>query len=806
MIRKIARKVNRSLVKHKKKLLVLLLALSLWYCFCLPSKLFDVPISTVLFDKNGELLGAKIADNGQWCFPALDSVPEKFKAAITTFEDKRFYRHWGIDIWAIMRAIRSNISSGKKVSGASTLTMQTIRLHRNNPARTVWEKLKEMILATRLEWSYSKNQILAMYASHAPFGGNVVGLDAAAWKYFGRSAHKLSWAESSMLAVLPNSPSLIHLSKNRARLKTKRDRLLDLLCKNGKIDSLTCALAKLEELPEKPKLLPRLAPHLLEQAHKKVLTSKKWATGIIHSTLDKDIQERVSRVVDRHYHQNKKNEIHNAAAIVVEVETGDVLAYVGNAPSTLKQHGAAVDIIPARRSSGSILKPFLYAAMLSDGEMLPHAIYPDLPSQFGGYTPKNYDKTYRGAVSADQMVTRSLNVPAVYMLKQYTVERFLDKLQDIGMTTLNHRADHYGLSLILGGAETSLWDLGAMYAGITRSLKHFYPYNGKYATNNYRPLNYIKSKSVGSSQLEEELAESSAISASATWYTFEAMKDVVRPNIENFWQNFVSSNKVAWKTGTSFGFRDAWAVGCTPRYVVAVWVGNADGEGRPGLIGVQVAAPVLFDIFHVLGKHQDWFDAPYDEMTEIEICVPSGYRASRYSPEVEKIWVPNAGLKTKVCPYSKQIHLDFSEKYRVHSDCVSPSEMKHKNYFVLPPAQEWYYRKRKPSYSPLPAFRQDCKATAHSQQRSMAFIYPNPGAKIYVPKELDESKGSTVFEATHVNATAPVHWHLDDTYLGATKHLHQIALNPTVGKHVITIVDEEGQSLRRAFEILPEDN
>ncbi|MCH2045960.1 MAG: penicillin-binding protein 1C, partial [Saprospiraceae bacterium] len=770
------------------------------------SQLFNAPTSTVLFDKNGELLGAKIASDGQWRFPSMNKVPKKFEAAIVTFEDKRFYKHWGIDIWAFARAIRSNIGKGKRVSGGSTLSMQTIRLHRKNPPRTLWEKFKEVILATRMEWSYSKQEILCMYASHAPFGGNVVGLDAAAWKYFGRSADKLSWAESSMLAVLPNSPSLIHLGKNREKLKTKRDYLLDLLYKNGKIDSLTCELAKLEELPAKPKALPRLAPHLLERAHREMVRSKKLKHGIIHSTLDSELQTRVSEVIDRHYHKNKKNEIHNAAALVVDVATGDIIAYVGNAPSTLKQHGSEVDIVPAHRSSGSILKPFLYAAMLNDGEILPQTIFPDIPTQFGNYTPQNYDKTYAGAVSADQMVTRSLNIPAVHMLKQYTAERFRDKLQDLGMTTLTQNADHYGLSLILGGAETSLWDLGSMYVGMTRGLRDFYKHNGLYESNNYRPLNYLQAASISNQDRQQSLEEETPISAAATWFTFEAMKDVVRPDVENFWQNFVSSNKVAWKTGTSFGFRDAWAVGCTPRYVVAVWGGNADGEGRPGLVGVQVAAPMLFDIFHVLGTHQDWFEAPYDEMTEIEVCAESGYRASEFSPNPKKNWVPNMGLKTRVCPYSKNVHLDAKGEYQVHSDCYSPSMMLHQNYFILPPVQEWYYKKKHPSYSSLPPYRQDCRGSIQNQRKSMAFIYPDYGAKIYVPVELDETKGSTVFEATHTNAATQIHWHLDDTYLGATQHFHQMALNPSVGKHIITIVDEKGESIKRSFEILPKDS
>ncbi|MGH1335731.1 MAG: penicillin-binding protein 1C [Aureispira sp.] len=792
-----------TLQQHKKKIaLGLLLLASIAYYFCLPKTLFDRPVSTVLLDKNGQLLGAKIAADGQWRFPHNEVVPTKFKAAIIAFEDKRFEKHWGVDIWAIGRAIRLNTQQGRRVSGGSTLTMQTIRMSRHNPSRTLWEKAKEAVLATRLEWRHSKEEILAFYASNAPFGGNVVGLDAAAWKYFQRSAEQLSWAEACMLAVLPNSPSLIHLGRNRERLKTKRDWLLDKLEAQGHLDATTCRLAKLEALPQKPKPLPRSCPHLLERVHQELVLTNK-SEGLIQSTIEQRKQQQLNTILDRHYQVLKANEIYNAAALIIDVKTGDVVAYAGNIAQAAEQHSPAVDVIPAPRSSGSILKPFLYAAMLDNGTSLSRTLFPDIPSHFGGYSPKNFDERFAGAVSAKDVITRSLNVPAVHMLQRYGMTRFADKLRQLGMTTLNHGAGHYGLTLILGGAETSLWDLGAMYTSIARSLVNYNSYNGRYDGNNFRPLNFIKKNSYSILKSDDpNLKKHSVLSASAIWHSFEAMKEVIRPDQEVNWKAFPSAQKVAWKTGTSFGFRDAWAVGCTPDYVVAVWVGNADGEGRPGLVGVRAAAPILFDVFQILNTGAAWFEEPHDDLQLLRICQQSGHLASTNCSEIVERYEPKQGAHSKICPYHQRIHLSKDKQHRVHSDCEAPSNMTTESYFVLPPSQSWFYRRQQPNYKTLPPYRADCEASLSQKNKELALIYPNGPVKIYVPINLDETQSRTVFEAKHHQPTTQLFWHLDNTYVGSTQEIHTIELNPAPGAHLITVVDEQGRSVQQAFEVI----
>ena len=263
-------KMRKNISKRKRIIISVIVLLLLAYLFCLPRQLFNKPYATVVTDREGELLGARIADDEQWRFPACDTVPEKFKICIVAFEDKHFYHHWGVNPLAVGRALVQNLKGQRVVSGGSTITMQVIRLSRNKN-RTLWEKSIEMILATRLEFRYSKEKIVALYASHAPFGGNVVGLNAAAWRYFGHSAEQLSWAEAATLAVLPNAPARLHLDKNRPSLLKKRNRLLKKLVDNRQIDDMTYELALSEDLPREPIPLPQIAPHLVTsyyQTHK----------------------------------------------------------------------------------------------------------------------------------------------------------------------------------------------------------------------------------------------------------------------------------------------------------------------------------------------------------------------------------------------------------------------------------------------------------------------------------------------------------------------------------------------------------
>jgi penicillin-binding protein 1C len=779
----------RNWIQHNKKKSIIGFILLLVYYFSLPRTLFHEPYSTVIESNEGELLAAQIATDGQWRFPAKDSIPDKFKQCIVYFEDEHFRYHPGFNPVAMVKAVQQNRKAGKVVRGGSTLTQQVIRLSRKNKKRTYFEKAIEIILATRLEFRHSKKTILELYAAHAPFGGNVVGLEMASWRYFGIQAHQLSWAESATLAVLPNAPSLIFPGRNQEKLRIKRNALLLKLHNDGVIDQLTYDLAITEPLPQKPYNVPQIAPHLLQRI------AKTDAGKRITTTIDIALQNRINHIARQYHNQYKQNEVHNLAILVIDVQTRNVIGYVGNSPTDF-DHDKDVDIISAPRSTGSILKPLLYASMLDEGEILPNTLVPDIPTQISGYTPQNYNLTFDGAVPAQRALSRSLNIPAVLMLQDYGVFKFYDVLQKFKLKDINKHPDHYGLSLILGGAESNLWDLCRTYANLSSTVNYFNASKGKYRSNEFAELNC---RSDFETDFGEDSFQKTILGAGSIYLTYTAMKEVNRPEGDEAWRFYDSSLELAWKTGTSFGNRDAWAIGTNSRYVVGVWIGNASGEGRPELTGVDYAAPVLFDVFNLLPK-KPFFSAPLNDLEEVEVCALSGHIAQDDCPKVNQL-VNRNGRKTTVCPYHKLVHLDATEQYQVNSSCEDVTTMVSKKWFVLPPVMELYYKSLHIDYLPLPPFRADCQTTTHAV---MDFIYPKINSKIYLAKNFNGQIQPVIVKVAHSNKEAKLYWYVNNVYKGTTQTFHEMPVEGNTGIHYITVVDEFGNEIRRKVEMIRE--
>jgi penicillin-binding protein 1C len=769
----------------------------------LPNPLFRDPLSLVLTDAGGELLGARIAADGQWRFPYNDQVNEKFTTALLAFEDKRFYRHPGFDPLALARALRQNLAQQRIVSGGSTLSMQVIRLARKGRKRSIKEKLIEIILALRLELSFSKRDILALYASNAPFGGNVVGLDAAAWRYFGKSANSLSWSQAATLAVLPNSPAMIHPGRNRSRLLQKRNELLGRLFRQQAFDQLTLELALEEALPEKPHPLPSMAPHLLDRAFRELDPQAPNYNPTVNTSLQWELQQRLLLLARHKSNEIKSNGVHNLAILVLDVPSGKAIAYVGNAPGTGLEHGEQVDIITARRSTGSLLKPLLYGLMIQEGQLLPQSLVPDIPTQIDGFRPENFQKTYDGAVPARTALARSLNVPFVHLLKQYGVDKFHAYLKKTGLSTLSRPSSHYGLSLILGGAEGTLWEMTNMYACAARTLLNFSSYGNAYDPGDVRPASYQNYK-MDTTALHSRLQQQAPVlQADAIWLTLEAMDELQRPDEEGNWQSFSSSRRIAWKTGTSYGFRDAWAIGVTPRFAVGVWAGNADGEGRPGLTGIGIAAPLLFDVFSLLPS-SGWFQPPQDVLRKTAICNKSGYLALEHC-EQDTVWGGRLSSNVPPCPYHQLLSLDTSDGFRVSTQCHPPGEIQQTAWFVLPPALEYYYKSKHPDYQPLPPWKTDCEPAPERSDQVMQLIFPANHTKLFIPRELNGEMGKVVFKVAHRDSKSTLFWHLDNQYAGTTRFFHEMQFSPAAGLHSLTLVDEKGNRLVSKFEVLKGD-
>ena len=768
---------NRLGNLSRKKAVVLicisaLLLLLLLFTFIIPSYLLKKTkdYSYALYDKNGILLGARVASDEQWRFEPSE-VPEKFKKAIINYEDKRFYYHIGVDFLSIARAVRQNVENNRIVSGGSTITMQTIRLLLGNPKRTYAQKIKEAFIAVIFELRFSKKKILELYSAYAPFGGNVVGLEAASWRYFNRPPSELTWAETATLAVLPNQPALVYPGANSTVLLEKRNSLLNNLYNKKIIDKHTLEMALDEELPSKPYQLPNAAYHYLELMRK---NSREKQTKF-YTTLDYTTQKNTYRILEYWSQEFSKRGIENAAALVMNTQDLSVLAYCGNTGTDGRNEDSfAVDIIQSKRSSGSLLKPFLYAAMLDSGELLPDQLVIDIPTRIGSYRPDNNIPKYSGVVPASEALTRSLNIPAIRELQQFGINRFLDILKKSGFTTFTRSSDDYGLPLILGGGEITMYEGAGAYAN-------------------------LMNKACGYKSI-------SPFSRGSAWLTIETLATGIRPDDEANWQSYMNSKKIAWKTGTSNGNRDAWAIGVTPQYTVAVWIGNASGKGNPDLKSVSTSAPVLFDIFSTLPQ-TTWPVEPEEELIQQLVCAHSGYAAGSNCPDTKIILRSKNASAPQLCPYCTTISFTPDGKYRATAEDLTGEQAgiydgtipKIEKRFVLPPHLEYWYKNSNLAYEVLPDF---VPWHTSSTKDSFSIVFPQSGTNYIIPVELDGSPGAMVMQAATRSVETILYWDLDGQYLGLTERVHEMPVAPAPGKHTLTVTDNNGTMQKRIFEIL----
>lgn len=677
------------------------------------------------------------------------------------------------------------------MEGGSTLTMQVARMARGNQARTLVQKILEAAWATRMEWRYGKEDILDFWLNNAPFGGNTVGVEAAARRYYGRSPASLSWGEAATLAVLPNSPGLIHPGRDRRALRARRDALLEDLEGLGHLLPEEVELAKLEPLPAAPKRLSRDAPHLLQRL------KQAYGEGRYQTSIDGNLQRAISTLADRHQQQLAANEVHNLAVMVTEVSSGNVIAYLGNARNIAPAFSPDVDVILAPRSPGSLLKPMLYGLALQEGTLLKDALLADVPTSFQEFTPANFYQDFDGAVPASEALVRSLNIPFVYLLQQYGVPRFYEALRGYDFRQISAGPDHYGLSLILGGGEITMEEVHTWFLGMARQQRYFYERQGKYSPDDFRRPSLLPDRRPVDQNLRRLPGP---IGAGAGYLTLEAMRELERPDESGAYRRFFAYRPIAWKTGTSFGFRDAWAVGCTPGYVVSVWAGNADGEGRPGLVGVRAAAPLLFGVFRILQERPTtaprWFEAPYDDLLQVRVCSKSGLLAGQDCPP-SLVWQPANGERSAVCSYHTKVFTTQSGRERVRVDC-SPEDYVAQSWFSLPERQAHFYRKRHPDYRNLPPWHPACTT---GLENPMQIIYPHQRGSISPSRGWDGEEVPITFEIAHQDEAATIHWHLNNSFLGSTRVFHTMAIEVAPGKHRLSLVDESGNRLEKWFDV-----
>ena len=764
-------------MRGRKKLIIILLPLILLSLLILifiisriPDPLFPPDYSTLVLDEEGRYLRVFLNSKEQWHFPADGrEVPERLKTAVIHFEDKRFEQHHGVDLAAVFRAAYQNLRRGEVVSGASTITMQLARLMRPKE-RTIKNKLIEMLQAVRIELKYSKDEILNLYLLHAPYGGNIIGFRTASLRYFGKEPENLSWAEAATLAVLPNNPANVNPVQNPARLKEKRDELLESLYQAGIIDRNTMQLALAEPVADRLYPFPLSAPHLAEKL------ARETEGDIIRTTINKGIQDQATAILKNYVEDNRNRGIRNAALLLTETVSGEVKAYVASQDFFDDANLGKIDGIQMRRSSASTLKPFLYALAMDEGMLIRESRLLDIPTSYGGYTPYNANNKFSGVVRADEALIRSLNAPVVNLLYHYGVEEFYEFLAEAGMEGLFRRAEDYGLSLILGGAEISLWELSRLYRGL-----------GNYGF--FSGLRVLRDA--------EEPAGKQLLSPGSAYLVLETLKELKRPGTEYYWQDFQSSAPIAWKTGTSYGSRDAWAVGVSPDWTIAVWVGNFAGGEIKGMSGLESAAPLLFKVFNQLEKkgHKNWFEAPAGGLKEIQASASTGYRLRENTGEVVRTLAPAGAKPLQYSPYERVFYLDEAETMEVCSLCWDRADLKVVQKVIYPPQVYKYLGNRE--VHAIPPHNPACPGAR--EINPIEFIYPQEGSLIFLPRGIDGEYQQVNLEAAHAQRESRLFWYLDNHYLGETVNKHQLTLAPEPGWHRLLVIDGWGNSKEISF-------
>ena len=758
--------------------LVLAAILALAFALPLPLPVRDADRSVAVEYRDGRPAYVFLSRDDKWRLPvALDELDPSFVAALVALEDKRFWHHDGVDPRAIARAAVSDVVHARRVSGGSTLTMQLARLLEPRP-RTWPSKLIDMFRATQLDLRLSKREILEQYLARTPYGGNVEGVVAAAWSYFGHGARHLTTLEIATLLAVPQGPTrYAPRPRNVPRLRARRDEILGKLIAAGVVApaDATAAIAEAAQTPPPDRLrrMPREAAHAAVALHK-----RHPAELHIRSTLDAGAQALAEREVALRRAELYRKGIFGGAIVVVDHRSREVVALVGNLDFLDAAHGGQIAMFERPRSPGSTLKPFLYAIAIDRGLALPDYLVPDVPSQYGTYRPRNFDGDWAGLVTLREALARSLNLPFVDLLERLGVETFVSELARMGVAASRTVAGAYGLSMIVGGIELTPLELAAMYATLAED-------------GVYQPLRLVASDRPRETQ--------ALFGAGAAWLTRQALSQKDRPDFPRRRDVAGVPAAIHWKTGTSFGFRDAWAIGSGPAYTAVVWTGNVDNKASAELIGSEAAGPLLFDVLEGLASHAPpALAAPPDDLTTVEVCAYSGHIAGEACADRVKVRAPIHAVPTTPCPYHQAYEVDHASGRAVLPACRKPDHSYDKRSFVvLPSAVTAWLTGRHRALPPAPAFDDDCATELTAGPPVM--VTPGEGQVVtLIPGVPAAHQLVPLTASTHA---ATLSWFVDGALIGSAPSDQRVYWTPVAGKHVVVVSDDAGRKARRALAV-----
>lgn len=754
-------------------LVVAALCILNWIIFPLPLDRLHLSSSSFVFSREGRILNRFTSPDGYWRLPvSLEQVSPLLVKSVLTVEDRWFYWHPGVNPVALASAAVANTRAGRIVRGGSTISMQVARMMEPKE-RTVANKIVETCRALQLEMRYSKRELLELYFNMAPYGGNIEGVGAASYLYFGKSPAQLSLSEVAILTALPASPTRFRPDKDLDLCAARRSKVLATLSRSGIISSSEYEQALKEEIPIIRTSAPVAAPHFCQM----VMASRQKASRI-NSTIDYRLQITCERLARNYQYQLVEKGIHNLSALVLDNRTGELLALIGSADFGDIEHHGQVNGALAPRSPGSALKPFVYALGFEKGAITPALKLEDLPINYGGYTPVNYDEQFNGIVSTSDALVQSLNVPAVNLTSRVGLTTLTGALKAGGISTLTRKDADYGLPLILGSCEVNLIELSNLYATLARGGDHL-PVRVHAGASDIRPTRVF--------------------SPQAAFLVTQILTELKRPDLPTSWEFTPNLPRVAWKTGTSYGRKDAWAIGYDPDYTVGVWAGNFSAEGSVAIVGADISAPLMFDIFNQIRPHgqNHWFEMP-PGIELRAVCAVSGQAAGENCPDrIGDYFIPGVSPVT-VCSVHRKMQIDDKTAHALCTRCAAGRQVKEVVIENWPPRMSaWLLSKG--LMAAVPAHNPDCRGELAgdgpmitSPERDALFIV-RPSAPIAYQQIL--------FEASAPADADRVHWFLDGQLFASAKAGNGVFYAPVSGKHELLCVDSYGRSSSLTFRV-----
>lgn len=743
------------------------------WLFPLPEELLRRPNATFVYSREGKLLTAYTSRDYFWRKPvSLDQISSKLIRSVIATEDKYFYLHPGVNPVSLAKSAIANIRAGRTVRGGSTITMQIARMIEPK-ARTVVNKLFEIFRAIQLEIRYSKSELLEMYFNLLPYGGNIEGVGAAAHFYFDKEPSELTWSEATLLTAIPGSPEKFRPDKCLECGTQRSELLLGRLRDARVITSAEYERALAEEIPSQRLPIPRRAPHLSES-----LRSAYPDSSILHTTIRYETQVACERLARTYHREYMAKGIHNLAIVVIDNVRSEIIAHVGSPIFNDARHSGQVDASIAPRSPGSALKPFVYVLAFDLGILSPELRVADIPVDYSGYRPVNYDESYRGVLSVREALINSLNIPAVNAASEVGLSNLYDVLRRGGLTTLDRPYYDYGLPLILGAAEVRLVELTNLYAALARE-------------GLYRKA----SRLLG----EGENNEVRIFSPEACYLLADILVDLRRPDLPDSWRAATGTFPVAWKTGTSYGRRDAWSVGYTPEYTVGVWAGNSTGEGSNDLVGATIAAPILFDVLTEIVKNpsRHWYEAP-SNVGERQVCGVSGQPAGRFCEETTPEMFLIGKSSSSTCLIHRPILVDRSTGMRLRASCTIGKDYDRQVVEMWPPRVATWLANNG-IIDPLPPYDPECFSIADGLNPSI--ISPEHGSIFRLLDELPVEYQKIKLQASVASGDGMLHWFLDGMHFVAAEASEVTFYIPTKGRHTLLCVDDAGRSASSRFEV-----